>query len=139
MTTTRTRLLAVSITALALTGALAGCGSSKSGGGAASTSSAAAGSGSSCTMVSGSTAKVTIQGFAFHPACISVAAGTMVTFTNEDSVAHTATASSSGGFDSGDLNKGQTYTKTFTTPGTYSYICSIHQYMHGTVVVRKAA
>src|SRR5580698_7668599 len=108
MTTTRTRLIAVGITALALTSALAGCGSSKSGGSAAPSGGATAGSGSSCTMVTGSTTKVTIQGFAFHPACISVAVGTMVTFTNEDSVAHTATASSAGGFNSGDLNKGQT-------------------------------
>jgi plastocyanin len=54
-----------------------------------------------------------------------------------DSVAHTATASSSGGFDSGDLNQGQSYSHMFTTAGTYKYICDIHQYMQGTVVVRK--
>jgi plastocyanin len=134
---TRIRPLAVGLTAIALTSALAGCGSSKSGGSAASTGSATAGSGSSCTTVTAASAKVTIQGFKFSPACISVATGTTVTFTNEDSVAHTATASSSGGFDSGDLNKGQTYSHMFTTAGTYKYICDIHQYMQGTVIVRK--
>jgi plastocyanin len=87
--------------------------------------------------VTGSTAKVTIQDFKFSPACISVATGTKVTFTNQDSVTHTATASSTGGFDSGDLTQGQSYSKTFTTAGTYPYICDIHQYMKGTVVVRK--
>ncbi|HEX3898495.1 MAG TPA: cupredoxin family copper-binding protein [Mycobacteriales bacterium] len=131
MTMTRARLLTVSLTALALTSALAGCGSSKSSG------NAAAGPGSSCMTVTGSTAKVTIEGFKFSPACISVATGTTVTFTNEDSVAHTATDSSSSGFDSKDLNKGQTYSHLFTTAGTYSYICDIHQYMQGKVVVRK--
>lgn len=131
MTMTRARLFTVSLTAIALTSALASCGSSKSGG------DAAAGPGSSCMTITGTTAKVTIEGFKFSPACVSVATGTTVTFTNEDSVAHTATASSSGGFDSGDLNNGQSYSKTFTTAGTYNYICDIHQYMKGTVEVRK--
>lgn len=126
---TRTRYAAVGATMLALTSGLAACGSAKSSG--------SAGSGSSCRAISGATAKVSISNFAFHPSCISVKVGTSVTFTNTDSVAHTATASRSGGFDSGDLNKGQTFSHTFTAPGTYSYICSIHQYMHGTIQVRK--
>jgi plastocyanin len=33
------------------------------------------------------------------------------------------------------LNRGDTYTQTFTAPGTYPYICSIHPFMHGTVIV----
>ncbi|HVU60139.1 MAG TPA: cupredoxin domain-containing protein [Mycobacteriales bacterium] len=127
---TRVRRPAVVITLLALASALAGCSSANSGGDAA-------GPGSSCVTVSGSAAKVTIVGFTFRPACISVARGTTVTFTNEDSVTHTATGSSSGGFDSGDLNHGQTYRHVFTTPGTYDYLCDIHQYMHGEIVVRR--
>jgi plastocyanin len=87
-------------------------------------------------MITGQSTTVMISDFSFKPGCVNVAVGTKVTFTNEDGVAHTATDSSSGGFDSGNLNKGQTYTQTFTKAGTYSYICTIHQYMHGTVVVR---
>jgi plastocyanin len=127
----------VGTAALALTSALAGCGSSKSGGGVAAAGNASAGSGSSsCTQVSGSTTKVMISNFAFHPSCVSVAVGTKVTFTNEDSTVHTATASTSGSFDSGDLKQGQSYTYTFSKAGTYNYICSIHQYMKGSVIVK---
>jgi plastocyanin len=67
---------------------------------------------------------------------VSVAPGSTVSVTNKDSVAHTLTATA-GQFDTGTINGGQT--KTFTAPqkaGTYSYICNIHQYMMGTIVVR---
>ena len=141
---TRTRQLAMGATALALTSVLAACGSSNSGGssatpggGSASAGGASAGSGSSCTVISGSTTTVQIKDFAFHPSCISVAVGTKVTFTNADSTTHTATDSSSGGFDSGNLSQSQTFTQTFMTAGTFNYLCSIHQYMRGTVVVRS--
>ena len=136
MTTIRTRLLAAGAIGLALTSVLAGCGSDKSGGSSAGTGGATAGSGSSCTMLTGATATVSIQNFAFKPTCVSVAVGTKVTFSNEDGTTHTATDAGSGGFDSSNLKQGQSYTHTFTKAGTYSYICSIHQYMRGTIVVR---
>jgi plastocyanin len=55
--------------------------------------------------------------------------------TNKDQVAHTVT-SSSGGFNTGDIDPGAS--KTFeapTKPGRYAYLCSIHQFMMGTLVV----
>jgi len=58
------------------------------------------------------------------------------TVTNKDSVTHTLTATG-GRFNTGDISGGQT--KTFTPRmkvGTYHYICNIHQYMTGTIVVR---
>jgi plastocyanin len=79
---------------------------------------------------------ITIKNFAFGPTSLTVAPGATVTVTNKDSVAHTIT-SSKAGFDTGDIGPGQS--KTFTapkTPGSYPYICSIHQYMTGTIVVR---
>lgn len=66
----------------------------------------------------------------------TVPAGTKVTWTNEDSVAHTVTSDATPPlFDSGPLAPGATYSFTFTTPGTYPYHCNYHSSMHGTVVV----
>ena len=86
-----------------------------------------------------STVNVSIKGFAFNPAAITVVIGenSTVTWTNQDSVTHTVT-SDTGAFNSGDLSSGQTFTHTFTTPGTYSYHCSIHTYMQGVVTVEAA-
>jgi amicyanin len=77
--------------------------------------------------------KVTIANFAFAPAELTVKAGTKVTWTNNDIVAHTVTFTDVA--NSPVLNRGDMFSRTFTTPGTYSYICSIHPFMHGTVVV----
>ena len=107
---------------------LAACGS---GGGSAS-SSGSSSSGSAAT----STKAITISNFMFSPMHAAVAPGSTVSVTNKDSVTHTLTATG-GQFDTGDIDAGQT--KTFTAPmkpGTYSYICNIHQYMMGTIVVR---
>lgn len=78
--------------------------------------------------------EVFIQGMAFNPATITISAGTTVTWTNKDAVNHTATSLTSL-FNSGSLATGATYSFTFMTPGTYSYKCSIHPSMSGTVVV----
>lgn len=121
------RIRVVFVAALLVAG-LAACGSSSSG----PTSAGGSGSG----VVQSGTANVTIQNFAFHPSSLTVKAGTKVTFTNEDTTPHTTTATSTKGFDSGALSKGQSYTMTFTKPGTYSYICTIHPYMKGTIIVK---
>jgi plastocyanin len=51
---------------------------------------------------------------------------------------HTVTASD-GSFNSENLNAGQSWTHTFTTPGTYSYYCSYHAWVKGTIVVLAAS
>jgi plastocyanin len=107
---------------------LAAC---SSGGGSAS-SSGSSSSGSAAT----STKAITISNFMFSPMHAAVEPGSTVSVTNKDSVTHTLTATG-GQFTTGDIDAGQT--KTFTAPmkaGTYSYICNIHQYMMGTIVVR---
>ncbi len=80
----------------------------------------------------GTAYQVTIKDFAFSPAVITIKVGDTVTWTEQDSVHHTATG---GIFDSGDLGQGQTYSKTFDKVGTYDYICSYHSSMKGTVIV----
>jgi plastocyanin len=77
---------------------------------------------------------VTISNFAFQPASLQIAAGSSVTWTNQDSTAHTVT-SDSGAFDSGQLAPGATFNQTFMTPGTFTYHCQIHPFMTATIVV----
>jgi plastocyanin len=90
-------------------------------------------SGSSTPSATGTA--VSIKSFAFHPQTLTVSVGSTVTWTQRDDSVHTVTASDKA-FDSGNLAKGQIYSFTFTTPGTYRYVCSIHTYMHGEVIVR---
>jgi len=78
---------------------------------------------------------INIQGFAFDPASIEVPVGTTVTWTNQDSAAHTATADD-GSFQSGKLDQGQSYSFTFDTPGTYTYHCEFHANMTATITVK---
>lgn len=83
---------------------------------------------------------VTVQDFAFKPSSITVKKGTTITWTNQDDAHHTVTAdagSPEGGPSSQLLAKGQTYSLTFNTVGTYKYHCEPHPYMHGTVIVTE--
>jgi plastocyanin len=72
----------------------------------------------------------------FSPASVTLVIGVnnTVTWTNNDYSIHTVT-SNTGLFDSGLLNHGNSWTYTFTAPGTYGYHCSIHPFMTGTVRV----
>ena len=84
---------------------------------------------------------VKIQNFAFSPAAITIKVGTTATWTNLDTTVHTVT-SSDGSFDSksmyppnGDMPPQASFSFTFSAPGSHSYICSVHTYMHGSVTV----
>ncbi len=81
---------------------------------------------------------VAIAGFAFSPQELTVTVGDTVTWTNTDAVAHTAT-STAGAFDSGEIAQGASYSVTFTSPGTFDYVCTPHPSMTGRVVVVAAA
>lgn len=78
--------------------------------------------------------EVWIQGSAFNPASITVTAGTTVTWTNKDAIAHTVT-SDAALFDSGSINTNGTYSHLFSTAGTYAYHCTIHPFMTASVKV----
>lgn len=79
--------------------------------------------------------EVVIRNFAFVPATITVKAGTTVTWVNEDSVVHNIAADHGSFPSSPDMNQGDKYSHTFNTAGTYRYLCGLHTYMSGTVVV----
>jgi plastocyanin len=72
---------------------------------------------------------------AYAPAELTVDLGTTITWTNNDSVAHTST-SDAPGWDSGIVAPRATYSATFQTAGTFPYHCSIHPGMVGRVTVR---
>ncbi len=84
--------------------------------------------------VAGEDPSDTISDFKFTPAALTIHAGDTVTWTNVGPTEHTATASN-GSFNTGILKKGQSASHTFAQPGTYAYICTIHPFMHGTIVV----
>jgi len=80
---------------------------------------------------------VTIADFAFTPAQITIDEGDTVTWTNKGPTAHSATAPD-GSFDTGIFPAGQSRSQTFNDAGTFSYICTPHPNMHGTIVVRAS-
>ena len=84
------------------------------------------------------TIDVAIRGFAFQPNTITIPVGTTVRWTNEDSAIHTAT-SDDGIWDSGNLSRGQSFSFTFTKPGTFGYHCTPHGFTGKVVVTGTAA
>lgn len=76
---------------------------------------------------------VVIENFAFSPASLTVPVGTTVTWTNQDGSNHFVKFSDAA---SDRMKKGATYTRTFTAAGIYTYECSIHPSMTGTIVVQ---
>ncbi|MBI2916528.1 MAG: cupredoxin domain-containing protein [Chloroflexi bacterium] len=81
------------------------------------------------------TGDVTMGASSFSPGSLTVSAGKTVVWANTSSLPHTVTAPGASGFDSGILMVGSTYSYTFTAPGTYSYVCSLHPGMSGSVTV----
>jgi plastocyanin len=79
---------------------------------------------------------VSIDNFAFVPATLTVPAGSTVTWTNYDEEPHTV-AASDGSFHSPGMGSQGTYSHTFPTAGRFDYVCSIHPFMHATVVVTQ--
>jgi plastocyanin len=76
---------------------------------------------------------VKIDNFTFSPQKLTVKAGTTVTWTNEDDIPHVVAGPPT--FKSKALDTNDKYSFTFTTPGTYTYFCSLHPHMTGSIVV----
>jgi len=128
---------------LALAAAGVACGSDKDPGAA----------GASAAPASAASTAVTIHTFAFNPSPLKVKVGTTVTWKNDDQILHTVTAGQRTYFEDGpskgqtkDIQRsgefdhqldgvGSTFSYTFTKPGTFRYLCTIHPGMDSEVDV----
>ena len=83
-------------------------------------------------------ARIVIENFTFSPADLQVRPGAKITVVNRDSSPHTVTATGDKTtFDTGNITGRATVTFTApSTTGSYSYICTIHPNMKGTLTVR---
>jgi plastocyanin len=84
----------------------------------------------------GGTPAVRIDGFAYSPRSMTVKVGQSVTWDNADAAPHTVTKSQFR-FDSKGLGRGRRYTRRFTDPGRFQYLCALHPGMSGTVTVKR--
>jgi plastocyanin len=96
--------------------------------------SAAAAAGCAASTDTG-TVTATIKNFAFDPATITAKVGDVVTWTNDDSAAHTATLKTDESCSTGTISAGSSGGIQFTAAGTYDYFCKIHPTMTGKVEV----
>lgn len=77
---------------------------------------------------------VSISASRFEPVELVIAAGSTISFTNDDPFAHTVTARD-GTFSSGRMEEGETFVMTFDDVGEVHYFCELHPTMRATVVV----
>lgn len=76
---------------------------------------------------------IDITDFKYKPETVTVKAGSKITWVNNDTAPHTASAGAA--FDTGNLQKGDSKAVTVSKPGSYAYVCEFHAFMQGTVVV----
>ncbi len=76
-----------------------------------------------------------MKGSAFDPATVTIKAGDMVTWENQDNTKHDV-AADDGTFKSIPFGKGASFSFRFAEPGTYTYFCTLHPNMEGEVIVR---
>ena len=81
---------------------------------------------------------IAIKNFAFDPTPLTVKTGTVITWVNQDGALHTIVSDTGSptAFSSDSLSTGVSYKFTFTQPGTYTYHCSNHPSMKGTIIVQ---
>ncbi len=131
-----TRRLLISIAVLVAVAALtvAGCGSDKKDSASTAVSTAQA------QKSGGGTPTVSMKDIQFVPRTITAKVGQKITWTNNDSVAHTVTKDKGfkgAGPGSSTVNPGSTYSFTPQKAGTIPYFCQIHPGQTGTIVVTK--
>jgi amicyanin len=79
---------------------------------------------------------VSIDNFTFTPPSLTIKAGTTVTWINRDDIPHGIASANNSFTKSKALDTDDSYSFTFTTPGTYQYFCYVHPHMTGTIVVQ---
>jgi plastocyanin len=80
-------------------------------------------------------AQLKIDNFKFGPDTLTVTKGTEVTWTNQDDIPHSIVLSALG-VRSKVLDTDKAFTYQFDKTGTFSYICGLHPFMHGQIVVK---
>ena len=85
----------------------------------------------------GTETKIDIKDFAFNPQTIRVKSGEKITWINRDEEPHTVVSVEKQFTKSSALDTDQEFTITAGAPGTYTYFCSVHPKMTGTIVVAK--
>jgi plastocyanin len=93
--------------------------------------------GQAVVAAAASPATVDIDNFSFAPATLTVTAGATVTWKNEDDSPHRI-GDKNRTFKSAALDTDDTFSHTFSAPGEYPYICTIHPYMVGKIIVKPA-
>jgi plastocyanin len=96
---------------------------------------AAKGGGEGAANVANAT-KAEMRTMVFGPKRIEISAGGTVTWTNNDPLVHTITADD-GSWDSGPIEPGKSWSRTFTQPGEYAFHCTPHPFMKAVIVVRQ--
>jgi plastocyanin len=91
--------------------------------------------GEAVVAAAASTATINIENFKFLPGNLTVPAGTTVVWKNEDDSPHRI-GDRTGMLKSAALDSDETFSHTFAAPGQYPYICTLHPYMRGTIVVK---
>jgi plastocyanin len=81
--------------------------------------------------------RIEIKDFAFNPQRLTVKSGEQITWINRDEEPHTVVSVEKQFKKSTALDTDQTFTVTAGAPGTYTYFCSVHPKMTGTIVVVK--
>jgi plastocyanin len=82
--------------------------------------------------------KIEIKDFAFNPQTLTVKSGQTITWINRDEEPHTVVSVEKQFKKSTALDTDQEFTITAGAPGTYTYFCSVHPKMTGTIVVVKS-
>jgi plastocyanin len=111
-------ILVVAALGVSAVGAFTGGGSSEAGG-----------------PVETGTVTISVKGLAFAKGTRTVAVGSTVVWKNLDGTAHTVTAKDGKSFASRNIDAGGTFSHTFSTRGTFDYLCTIHPFMKGTITV----
>jgi plastocyanin len=139
------RLIALLLGCLALALVAAGCGGggdNNGGGGSSSNSSTtsttttSSSSSAPAPAATGGGGSVTMKSIKFNPGTVKVKAGGTVTWTNEDSVGHDVTSKTFKSGSAGGIEPGQSFKHKFAKAGTFTYVCTVHPGMQGTVVVK---